>query len=161
MHLSLKGTAAGLIMGAAVNLLFPVVKHGYLDKQRPLNPPIPGQQKIEGPLQGRNALTYNKGNMAYDIGNIYTINMENTNFNRQWMRQKTNPNLPGFPYVCAMLYSALSLKPRPITARRCSCSKGTLCQKVYSLSNRHTHTHADPINNYITDTLALTCGLLE
>lgn len=29
MHLSLKGAAAGLIMGAAVNLLLPVVKHGY------------------------------------------------------------------------------------------------------------------------------------
>lgn len=64
MHLSLKGAAAGVIIGAAVNLLLPVVNMEILDKQRSLNPPFSGQQKIEGPLLGCKTVTYDKGNRA-------------------------------------------------------------------------------------------------
>lgn len=63
MHLSLKGAAAGVIMGAAANLLLPVVNMDILDKQRSLNPPIPGQ-KTERPLLGCRNVTYDKGNIA-------------------------------------------------------------------------------------------------
>lgn len=54
MHLSLKGAAAGVIIGAAVNLLLPVVNMDILDKQRSLNPPFFWKAEDRGKIEYRN-----------------------------------------------------------------------------------------------------------